>query len=708
MRITAYLSLVGLIACCAAAGSHLNGGGEKEKMLVRIVMDGLAQFHYSPEDINDQFSERVYKLYVDRLDHYKRFLTQDDIVKLSPYRKKIDDQIKDASFEFFDLAESTYAKRLAEAEGYFEEILSKPMTFTQDEHYESDPEKLDFAKNEKDLKDRWRLLLKFSVLDRLLAEQKKQEKKAKEDPNFKLKTMEELEAEARNKVLESNRKMVKRLKKDEHKDQVELYLNCITSAFDPHTNYYAPIDKKQFDTDMSGKLEGIGAQLRVVDEIVEVTNIVPGSPSAKQGELKEKDKILKVAQGEKDPVDVIGMDIDDVVQLIRGAKGTEVRLTVRKPDGSEKVISIIRDIVIMEESFAKSSIIEDKNTGLKVGLIHLPRFYADFKDKGGRFCSTDVKNELLKLKEAGVNGVVMDLRFNGGGSLNDVVDMAGYFIEEGPIVQVKNRGAAPYVMYDRDRKVIYDGPLAILVNSSSASASEILAAAMQDYKRAVIIGGTSTFGKGTVQRFIDLDDALSGHEDVKPLGSVKLTIQKFFRIDGGATQLKGVTPDIVLPDAYNYLEVGEREEDFPMVWNEVEPAKYQASNSLGDLDALISQSKARVEKSEAFKKIEKQALWFKAQKSATKYPLKMEKYKKHEEEIDAKSKDFENIYTPIEQLSVYQLEVDKAEMAEDSAQLKRIDSWHKNLQKDPYVLEACNVINDLTKVNGKSTMKKKG
>lgn len=419
-----------------------------------------------------------------------------------------------------------------------------------------------FAKDDATLKDYWRQSMKWETMTRLA---EKLEKKEKGEENFKDKTYEELEAEARKDVLKVYDDWYVRLEKRKRNDYLSMYLNTFTNIFDPHTEYYEPIDKQNFDIGMSGRLEGIGARLQTDGDLTKVSEIIVGGPAWKEGKLEENDKIVKVAQGD-DPewTDITGMVINDVVQLIRGKPGTKVRLSVKKADGSTKEIVIIRDVVIIEEGFAKSLLIEteEKET---IGYLRLPKFYADFNNSNGRRCADDVAVELEKLKQAGVQGIILDLRSNGGGSLRDVVKMSGFFVEEGPIVQVKSRTRKAEVLSDDDPGVQYSGPLIVMVNQFSASASEILAAALQDYGRAVIVGtGTSTFGKGTVQRFFDLDAVIRGNPEVKPLGEIKLTVQKFFRVNGGSTQLRGVTPDIVLPDNWLYLETGEKEEDFPM------------------------------------------------------------------------------------------------------------------------------------------------
>ena len=544
--------LVALVVCSALVCGALviNSQSEKDQSLVAIIMQGLASYHFQPQNVNDDFSKKVFSEHVDHLDHYKRFLLESDVKTLRKYEISIDDEINASRFEFFESATKIIDQRVDEAEAYYKKILSKPFDLNIHETLEVDAEKLDFAKNKKELIERWRLNLKYAVIDKLyLLEQDQEKKKERNDSDFVEKSFSELEAEARDKVEKSHDLWFKRLHQLDKDDRLAGYLNTVTSMFDPHTNFYPPKDKDNFDIALSGRLEGIGATLQEKDGYIKVSQIVPGSASWKQGELEAGDVILKVGQGELEAVDIVDMPLDDAVMLIRGPKGTEVRLTVEKIDGSSTIIPIIRDIVILEETYAKSLLLESEKEGEKIGYIKLPKFYADFNGTGGRSCADDVEKEVAKLKAEGAKGLVIDLRNNGGGSLHDVVQMAGLFIEMGPIVQIKGREGAPYIMSDLDPRVQFDGPMVIMVNSLSASASEILAAAMQDYGRAVIIGSASTYGKGTVQRFIELDAFLpESMKNLSPLGSMKLTIQKFYRVDGGATQLKGVIPDIVLPE----------------------------------------------------------------------------------------------------------------------------------------------------------------
>ncbi|NCG30104.1 MAG: tail-specific protease, partial [Bacteroidetes bacterium] len=513
---------------------------KKDEVLMQVLINSLKSSHYSPKQINDEFSEDVFDLYLKRLDYAKRFLLEEDVQKLSKHKSQIDDAIKTSDYEFFDLSFEILTKRVKESRSYYEELLSESFDYSEGGQVELDGEKRGFQSTKKELKALWSQLLKYQMMARIHEMEKKQEETSADNDTMTIRSFEQVEAKARKSLSKSNQRFFDRMEKWNRDDLKEVYLNSIMNVFGPHTGYFPPKDKENFDISMSGQLEGIGAQLQEKDGYIKVTRIVPGSASYRQGELEEGDMILKVAQATDAPVDVVDMRLDEAVKLIRGKKGTEVRLTIKKISGQIKEISIIRDIVVLAETYAKSAILQNE-TGDKIGYIKLPKFYADFNKTGGRSAAKDVKIELEKLKSEKVDGVILDLRGNGGGSLRDAIQMTGHFVKQGPVVQVKGRYTKPEVKKDNDMTVVYDGPLIVMINHFSASASEILAAAIQDYDRGIIMGSRSSFGKGTVQRFLELDRALTAADrDLRPLGALKVTTQKFYRINGDATQIKGV------------------------------------------------------------------------------------------------------------------------------------------------------------------------
>lgn len=671
----------------------------KDETLMKVIIENLNAGHYKPLPIDDEFSKKAYSLYLKRIDANKRFLLKEDIDKLKKYETQIDDEILNGSFEFFDLSIDLLNKRIKEAEGYYKEILATPFDFTRDESVETDPDKKDFSKDVKSLKEEWRKMLKYEVLVRIDEQLTLQEKAGKDkDTVVEVKPFAQIESESREKIQKRYDDWFRRISQDRREDRLAFYLNCIVNVYDPHTGYFPPKEKENFDIQMSGQLEGIGATLQEKDGYIKVAGIVPGSPSWKQGQLKEGDLILKVAQGSDEPVDIVDMRLDDAVKLVRGKKGTLVKLTVKKPDGNVIIIPIIRDVVILEETFAKSAILDIPGSTDKIGYLYLPSFYADFTGGSGRRAFTDVKKEVEKLKDENISGLIFDLRNDGGGSLQDAVDIAGLFIEQGPIVQVKARFGPPYIYEDRDPRIQYAGPLVVMTNTYSASASEIFSAAMQDYGRAVILGTPSTYGKGTVQRFVELDKTLTHPDpDLGDLGSLKVTIQKFYRINGGSTQLKGVTPDIVLPDVYTYVDRGERESDYPMAWSSIDPVPYNKWTQTPPLNSLKQKEEQRIDKDSTFILINENANRLKKMKDESVISLSLDKFRKMQKNLQAESKRFEKVGKDTTGLAVIPLKADLPKINADSASTARAQAWEKNLKKDVYLFQAARVMEDYIK-----------
>ncbi|MEZ5040626.1 MAG: carboxy terminal-processing peptidase [Saprospiraceae bacterium] len=691
------LSVSAILLLVAAYFPQTVENGDKEAVLVRTLIRGLEYMHYDPAEINDEFASKAYDIYLDDLDGGRLWLVQDDIKKLEALKFNIDDNIRDGDLSFFNLSYDLLNAGIKKTQTIYRDILSKPFDFSQMEEVQRDSEKLPYAKNDKELANYWRLNLKYETLSRYASALKEQEKGGEEK---EVKRAEELEKEAREKVLDLYDKWYERISKLKREDRLSDFLNSLTSVFDPHTNYFKPIDKQNFDILFSGRLEGIGARLQNEGEYTKVVDIVVGGPAWKGKELKENDVIIKVAQGNEEPVDLKGMVVDDVVQLVRGKKGTEVRLTVKSADGNENIVSIVRDIVYLEEQYAKSLILDGPEAGEKIGYLYLPSFYADFENADGRFCAPDVAAELEKLKEEKVDGIILDLRNNGGGSLRDVVKMSGFFIEEGPIVQVKSREKTPEVLVDVDNRVQYDGPLVVMVNGFSASASEILAAALQDYGRAVIVGSNSTFGKGTVQRFVDLDRTIRGYEEYKPLGELKLTTQKFYRINGGSTQLRGVVPDIILPDEYHYIKTGEKEEKYPMKWTEIDAVDYD-QNVLKlkktDLQRLADNSAERLSASQSFQKILESAKRFKKQRDESLYPLNLEAFQTFVATRETEAKKYRDISNDIINKGVKNLEVDLPSIHSNETKEARNNNFIESVSKDNYIQETLHIVHDIIK-----------
>ena len=692
---------------------------DKETVLLQTLMGALKNLHFDPQRLNDEFSTKVYDLYLDRLDNGRRFLVNEDVKALEKSKMMLDDQINTNSFEFFDLSVALMESSLTRAEKIFNSVIDEEIDFTKTETFDVDRDRKEFVANEAALREHWRKMVKYNTLTKVASQIQKRDHpedytdatndEATEptsvsideasDPNAP-KSDGQIQKDAHQEVRKEFENWFRRMHKLKRNDRLSVYINSIVNVYDPHTEYFEPVEKQNFDIGMSGRLEGIGARLQTTPdgENTKVTDIITGGPAWKQKELAADDVILKVAQDGQPAVDLAGMEIDEVVSKIRGPKGTKVTLTVRKKaDNAVKDIVIIRDEVIIDEGYAKSLLLKDKRSNSTIGYIYLPRFYADFDKADGHQCAADILVELEKLKKEQVEGLIIDLRGNGGGSLRDVVTMSGYFVEKGPIVQVKSRDQEPEILSDSDTKVQYSGQLIIMVNEFSASASEIMAAALQDYGRAVIVG-SRTYGKGSVQRFFDLDRALRGSDDVKPLGQVKVTVQKFFRVNGGSTQLDGVMPDILLPDNWSLIESGERESDYPMPFTKIKPVEYsQDVVKITKLDRLKQKSAERTGASQAFGAIQKSAERVKSVRAEKTVSLNLRTYMADGDKDRIFDRQYKALMKPIDSFTPSNLPVDKAAITADESKKARNDEWLKDVQKDVYLFETLNIMNDMIK-----------
>ena len=668
----------------------------KDKLLVELVSVVLDRLHYDPKIIDDDFSKSVYDDYIKAIDPQKRFLLKSDIENFDQYKLLIDDQIKSSSIDFFNLTYETLMLRVDEVESFYIDILDNPFDFNIDEDLNTDFEQLDYAVGINDKISIWRKRLKLSTLDGFATKKIVQEEKGSiDDSENELKSDVELEIESRNAILENLKDFFNFNDDLERKDWFSIYLNSIVNQFDPHTVYLAPQAKDVFDQNISGRFQGIGARLLKKNQQVEIAEIIIGGPVWRDKLLNVGDLILGVSQNpDEEPVDISIMKLSDAVDLIKGEKGTKVYLMVKRVDGGIEQVEITRDIVELEETYAKSSLIYQESK--KFGFITLPSFYIDFNDYGQRNAASDIKKEILKLKNENVNGIIMDLRGNGGGSLKTAVDITGFFIDEGPVVQVKSIGGRKEVLKDTDPSVIWDGPLVILVNEFSASASEILAAALQDYNRAIIIGSKQTYGKGTVQNVLSLNQFISGNT-YGELGFIKLTTDKFYRISGGSTQLEGVKSDIVLPNRYSYVDIGERDLENPLSWDQINSANYSPLNKQLYYDKSLENSKNRISKNEFFNIINEQAKWVKEQQDDNIVSLNYDSYKmdmdnnKKESEKFKKIEDFKSNYK-------FEWLRDNRIMGDEIPDeiIERRNRWIDDLKKDLYVDEAVNILSDLS------------
>ena len=664
----------------------------KDRLLVDLVSYILDKLHYDPQIINDDFSIKVYDDFIDAVDSQKRFLLKSDLELFSQYRLSIDDQINSSDIAFFNVVYETLKKRIDEVENFYGEILEVPFNFQLNEEINLDYENLEYASSSDELKKIWRKRLKLSALDGYAS---KKEIKDKEE----VISEEEIEKESRTAISQNLKDFFQFNDELERSDWFSIYLNSIVTQFDPHTSYLAPEAKEVFDQNISGKFQGIGARLFKRNQQVEISEIIIGGPVWRDNLLNVGDIIIAVAQSaEEEPTEISLMKLTDATDLIKGEKGTNVFLTVKRVDGGIEQIEITRDIVELEETYAKSSIIKDDSN--VYGLINLPRFYVDFDDYGERNAASDIKKEILELKNKNINGLILDLRNNGGGSLKTVVDITGFFIEKGPVVQVKSIGGRKEILKDNDPSIIWDGPLVILVNEFSASASEILAAALQDYNRAIILGSKQTYGKGTVQNVVDLNNVISGNT-YGDLGSLKITTDKFYRVNGGSTQLEGVKSDLIFPNRYSYIDIGEKDLENPLSWDKIDPARYDNSVKVFNYAQAISNSKERIGQNEYFSIIDQHAKLIKSKQDDKTISLDYNSYKEDQEEYklqNDKLKVIEEFNSP------YLFEWNDNNLNANSSynddMKEKRDRWIKSLQKDIYVDEAMNLLKDLSSYKG--------
>jgi carboxyl-terminal processing protease len=667
----------------------------KYEKILRNVGIILEEGHYSPKKIDDNFSKEVFKKYLDDIDEDKYIFLQKDIDAFQKFETKIDDEIHGSDLESFYNISSIYTSRLEEVSKMYKDILARPFDFSVDENVLLDGDKRNYPKTEQERKDFTRKRIKYLVLGRysdLLDEREKNAGKA----SYVVKADSVLEQEARKQVLKQMDRYFSTLKNHNTPDDMfGDFVNAITNSMDPHTTYFAPVDKRSFDELLSGRFYGIGAQLKEDDGKIKIASLVTGGPAWKSGNLQVEDEIVKIAQGNAEPVDVTGYAITDAVKLIRGAeKNSEVRLTLKKADGTIKVVPLLRDVISLEETFAKSAIINGVH---KIGYIYLPEFYADFEHPDGRRCAIDVAKEIEKLKAQNVEGIIMDLRLNGGGSLYDVVDMAGLFIEDGPICQVKGRDEKSSILMDRDKNILYTGPLAVMVDEQSASASEIFAAAIQDYNRGIVVGSSSTYGKGTVQRSISLDPQSDNplfRKAPEGLGDVKLTFRKFYRINGGATQLKGVTPDVIIPDRLEYLKFREKDNPDALSWDEISKANYTEWNPGYDLNSVVKSANEQLNNSSVFQTLRENVKWL-DENVDKEYSLNLNKFRAEQKKLRTVFQQLDTLTKLSVNLNVSSPAPDSIAIGTDKDKIEKNKQWLKKVSNDIYIDETVKVLNNM-------------
>ena len=698
------ISFIIIIGFLLSFSTFKESNPDKDRLLLELVAYVLERGHYNPREIDDTFSQNVFKNYIKGLDNQRRFFLQSDIDNFGSYKYQIDDLIGKSDISFFNVTIEKFSQRINQVKSFYKELLMNPFDFNKKEFISLDFDNLPYARTLNDLKKRWRMRFKLSALQIYYDKKQEENNKKEKDITYEMKSNMTLEQEARKSITESIDVFFENVSQMERKDWFTVFVNSIALEFDPHTTYYAPDEKDRFDTRISGKFEGIGARLQRKNEQVHVIEIIPGGPVWRDDLLEVGEIILKVAQKNEEPIEIGNMRLDDAVNLIKGPKGTKVYLTVKRIDGIIEEVEITRDIVELEESYAKSSLIMKKD---KIyGLIELPQFYVDFEDYSNRNAANDVKKEIKQLKEKNVQGIIIDLRNNGGGSLKTVVDITGYFIKDGPVVQVKSTGGRKEILRDNDSSIIWDGPLVILVNEFSASASEILAAALQDYKRAIVLGSKQTFGKGTVQNMVDLNRIISG-STYGDLGAVKLTTDKFYRINGGSTQLEGVKSDVVILDRYSYIDLGEKDQENPLSWDYIEPTTFDFWHKEIDYKYMLERSENRMKSSQYINLLDEQAKWVKQQQDEYDYTLNYENLFKEKEIEKKKIERFKKLNEFESNLEFKWLPEAGKKSLNEEISLRR-NRWAKSLKKDFYIYEAANILEDLNSENYNKIAQLKG
>ena len=672
---------------------------QKSKLLTEV--GALLEYqHYSPKKIDDDFSKQVFKNYLEEIDDDKTLFFKSDIDSLKKYETTIDDEIHGAEVKFVPAVSAIYGKRVDEVMALYKQILAKPFNYTVDEYNLKDADSLDYTANETERKDRWRKMLKQTSLG-IYSDLLDQKEKNKKDTAVQ-KPDSTLERISRERVLTFYNRLYNRIKKKfDFDEQFNTFVKVITGLMDPHTEYMPPVEKRDFEEVMSGKFFGIGAQLTLTPDgsYVKIATVLAGYPAWKSGEISAGDIILKVAQGDQPPVDIAGYETIDAVKLIRGEKGTEVRLTIKKQDGTIKVVKMIRQEVVQEEIFARSVIINNGTS--KIGYIMLPEFYANFNGGGGTDarCSVDFAKEIEKLKAQNVQGIVLDLRGDGGGSLYEVVQMVGMLVGKGPVVQARDKEGKTTVLQSQVGNAIYDGPFAVMVNEESASASEIFAAAIQDYKRGIIIGSTSTYGKGTVQRFVPMGKITDANTGQSEFGSVKITFQKFYRINGQSTQRKGVASDIVIPDMLEYNKSeGSREKFQPtaLPWDEINPCSYQVWQGFHDFDAIIKKANDSINNNADLKLFNKNTQWLYSNANAP-VSLNITKYREAQKLLRETSGQNSSLLKLKKDMDVVVMDEDKEKFLNnpDKTRAGTYADWLKQVKSNFYINESVKIVTDL-------------
>ncbi len=664
----------------------------KQGIVSDMILYSAHNLHYTPRKIDNRFSADLLDAFIGRLDGLKWYFTEEDIADFKRYEKQLDDDLLAGNFDIPLAVFDRFYMKLDLTRKWAEEYLAAPFDFTIDEYIELDPKNREYAENNVALREYWKKIVKLYTMNSYfdIIGERRAEGTALPDGPFEFEP--EVESAARLRVRETFNWLFTRYDDFDRAERIDMFLNSVIGMLDPHSMYFPPMEKEDFDLEMTGKFQGIGAVLNESEGFIKVSSIIPGGPSWKDKRLEAEDIILKVSERGSEAVELINMNVRDAVKLIRGDRGTEIKLTVKKPDGRIVFINIIRDTVVMEESYLKYALLKSKDSGKLFGYIYIPKFYRDFQDPYGRNTTDDMKSAIAALRANDISGLILDLRNNGGGALDDAIRVSGLFIKEGPVVQVRQRRGAPHVAYDDDPAVYYEGPLVVMVNNFSASASEIVAGALQDYGRAVIVGDGHTFGKGTVQNIIDLD-RLVGPEaaELRPMGALKITTQKYYRVTGESSQYKGIQPDILLPGFYEYIDVGERNYDNALAWDHIAPTDFVKAAAPPYTKKVLAASAARVASNRYFNLIEKQAVIIEKNREDSVVDLNISVENLLRDEIFKQTEAFEKLNETYENAVFDALRI-PGEEPKDEESLTR---WYEDMDEDVYLEEAVNIIGDM-------------
>ncbi|MFO0738324.1 MAG: carboxy terminal-processing peptidase [Labilithrix sp.] len=692
----------------------------REAALANAAASLLGAEHVRARAIDDAVSKEAFSRFIEELDGGKLFFLEGDVQRLARFETDMDDELKAGDLTLGRKGVALLTSRRKVVADIIARTLATPLDFTANESIETDAKKRGFCKTEEELAARWRGVLKLQVLER--AQQLEDTLERRKNPKPEDKPVDADDAKrdsAAEKALgeipptfEGRRDKVQkelagqfatqfaRLATADKLQASQTFINALNAVYDPHTNYLPPAEEADFDIQLTGRLEGIGATLREQDHYILVNDLVPGGAAWQQGKLEIGDLIQAVAQEGKEPVDVTDMPIGKVVSMIRGPKGTVVILTVKKPDGEIKTIPITRDLIRIEATYARGAVLKTKTDG-EVGYVHLPGFYGESgkaKKPGERNATDDMRTILNQLTKKGVKSLVFDLRGNGGGLLTHARDIGGLFIKEGPVVQTKDGKGTIEVLRDTDTSIAFDGPVVVLVDRFCASAAEIVAGALQDYERAVVVGSSATHGKGTVQAVLDLDRNSRQPTKGDPLGVYKITIEEYFRVSGGSTQLKGVVPDVLLPDPTSFVESGERTLFHAIPWSTIAPAPFTKLPHAWKTADLAAASTARTSANADLITVTKFAKLMEQRRDKTLVPLARDAWQADHKRMKAELEALDpKKHEPKPLMEVSSLTQEAP--SPDPRIQKRLDKWKDTLAKDLWVDESTRILADMKKAH---------